>query len=48
MEVNTPLASLPYKEQIKKQWVVVTRIRVLNQCGSKTLVFIYCNLIPCR
>jgi hypothetical protein len=51
MEVTTPLASLPYKEQIKKkQQEVVIRIRAINQCGSKTLVFIYraVILIPCR
>ncbi len=42
MEVTTPLASLPYKEQVKKKpREVVIRIRALNQCGSETLVFMY-------
>jgi hypothetical protein len=51
MEVTTPLASLPYKEQVKKkQGEVVIRICALNQCGSETLVFIYRTviLIPYR
>ncbi len=47
--MTTPLASLPYKEQVKKkQWEVIIRIHALNQCGSETLVLIYLFLIPCR